>query len=120
MEPSIRKQLVRLMRARGLSQSALSRATGVPQPTINRILSQATQDLRRDSVVRIAKYFNVTPESLYLSNDNDSAQAALPLTGIENTNTSETMDDICRRVMSLTTLQRAEILQRIVEMVVVK
>ena len=67
MEPSIRKQLSRLMRDKKLSQSALSRATGVPQPTINRILSQTTVDLRRDSVVRIAKYLDVTPESLYTS-----------------------------------------------------
>jgi len=44
METSIRKQLSRLMRDRKLSQSALSRATGVPQPTINRILSQTTVD----------------------------------------------------------------------------
>ena len=59
------KQLAKLMRDQGLSQSALSRATGVPQPTINRILSEVTREPRRDSVVRIANYFNVTPESLY-------------------------------------------------------
>ena len=39
MKLDISKQLARLMRERRLSQSALSRATGVPQPTINRILS---------------------------------------------------------------------------------
>ncbi len=32
------KELARLMKQEGISQSALSRATGVPQPTINRIL----------------------------------------------------------------------------------
>ena len=52
MKLDISKQLARLMRERRLSQSALSRATGVPQPTIN-------------SVVRIANFFGVTPESLY-------------------------------------------------------
>ena len=61
----ISKQLARLMRERRLSQSALSRATGVPQPTINRILSEVTREPRRDSVVRIANFFGVTPESLY-------------------------------------------------------
>jgi transcriptional regulator with XRE-family HTH domain len=61
----ISKQLAKLMRDQRLSQSALSRATGVPQPTINRILSEVTREPRRDSVVRIANYFGVTPESLY-------------------------------------------------------
>jgi len=65
MKLDISKQLARLMRERRLSQSALSRATGVPQPTINRILSEVTREPRRDSVVRIANFFGVTPESLY-------------------------------------------------------
>ena len=65
MRLDISKQLARLMRERRLSQSALSRATGVPQPTINRILSEVTREPRRDSVVRIANFFGVTPESLY-------------------------------------------------------
>ena len=61
----ISKQLAKLMRSENLSQSALSRATNVPQPTINRILSGVTREPRRDSVVRLAAFFNVTPESLY-------------------------------------------------------
>ena len=65
MKLDISKQLARLMRERRLSQSALSRATGVPQPTINRILSEVTREPRRESVVRIANFFGVTPESLY-------------------------------------------------------
>ncbi|MGB2216793.1 MAG: helix-turn-helix domain-containing protein [Porticoccaceae bacterium] len=69
----ISKQLAKLMRDQGLSQSALSRATGVPQPTINRILSEVTREPRRDSVVRIANYFNVTPESLYQAPNNNPA-----------------------------------------------
>ena len=61
----ISKQLAKLMRRENLSQSALSRATNVPQPTINRILSGVTREPRRDSVVWLAAFFNVTPESLY-------------------------------------------------------
>mgnify|MGYP001030144912 FL=1 len=52
-------ELARLMKQEGISQSGLSRATGVPQPTINRILSQVTQDPRRDSMISIANYFGV-------------------------------------------------------------
>ena len=69
----ISKQLAKLMRDQGLSQSALSRATGVPQPTINRILSEVTREPRRDSVVRIANYFGITPESLYEARYKQSA-----------------------------------------------
>ena len=58
-------ELARLMKQEGISQSGLSRATGVPQPTINRILSQVTQDPRRDSMISIANYFGVPLESLY-------------------------------------------------------
>ena len=119
MEPSIRKELSRLMRDKKLSQSALSRATGVPQPTINRILSQTTVDLRRDSVVRIAKYLNVTPESLYTSraDKGSNVESTVDLTGADK---GDVIEEICRRVMSLTALQRAEVLQRLVELIVVK
>ncbi|MDG2017950.1 MAG: helix-turn-helix transcriptional regulator [Porticoccaceae bacterium] len=61
----ISQQLVKLMRENGVSQSGLSRGCGVPQPTINRILNEKTKEPRRESVVRIAKFFGVEPESLY-------------------------------------------------------
>lgn len=61
----ISKQLATLMREHRVSQSGLSRGCGVPQPTINRILNEKTREPRRDSVVRIAKFFKVQPESLY-------------------------------------------------------
>ena len=61
----ISKQLAFLMVEHRFSQSGLSRGCGVPQPTINRILNEKTREPRRDSIVRIAKFFNVDPESLY-------------------------------------------------------
>jgi transcriptional regulator with XRE-family HTH domain len=66
MKLDISKQLSKLMRDNNLSQSALSRATGVPQPTINRILSEVTREPRRDSVVRIAN-FSVSLQSHFMS-----------------------------------------------------
>jgi len=65
----ISQQLARLMRENGVSQSGLSRGCGVPQPTINRILNEKTKEPRRESVVRIANFFDVTPESLYKASD---------------------------------------------------
>ena len=61
----ISQQLARLMRQNGVSQSGLSRGCGVPQPTINRILNEKTKEPRRESVVRIANFFGVDPESMY-------------------------------------------------------
>ena len=65
MRQGLHNKLSKLMRACGISQSALSRATGVPQPTINRILNESIREPRYDSVVRLAHFFDVTPESLY-------------------------------------------------------
>jgi transcriptional regulator with XRE-family HTH domain len=66
----ISRRLARLMRENGISQSGLSRGASVPQPTINRILNEKTKEPRRESVVRIANFFGVAPESLYqLSNE---------------------------------------------------
>ena len=65
MRQDLHNQLAKLMRACGISQSALSRATGVSQPTINRILNESIREPRYDSVVRLAHFFDVTPESMY-------------------------------------------------------
>jgi len=78
MKSEMSRQLAKLMREKQISQSALARATGVPQPTINRILSEVTREPRRDSVLRIANYFGVTPESMYESpshRDQDQADS---------------------------------------------
>ena len=65
MRQDLHNKLAKLMRACAISQSALSRATGVPQPTINRILNESIREPRYDSVVRLAHFFDVTPESMY-------------------------------------------------------
>jgi len=99
----ISKQLSKLMRDNNLSQSALSRATGVPQPTINRILSEVTREPRRDSVVRIANFFGITPESLYESSSAKSAR----------TQTGETVEEIYKCIAMLTVTERAELFGRV-------
>ena len=92
------------MRDHQLSQSALARATGVPQPTINRILSEVTREPRRDSVVRIANYFGVTPESLY---ENSSRKANSDITA------GSTVDQLFLRITSLSQSERAELFARV-------
>ena len=104
MKLDISKQLTKLMRDRKLSQSALARATGVPQPTINRILSEVTREPRRDSVVRIANYFGVTPESLY---ENSSRKANSDITA------GSTVDQLFLRITSLSQAERAELFARV-------
>ena len=103
MKLDVSKQLSKLMRDNNLSQSALSRATGVPQPTINRILSEVTREPRRDSVVRIANFFGITPESLYESRGAKTAR----------TPTAETVEEIYKRIAMLSITERAELFDRV-------
>ena len=103
MKLDISKQLSKLMRDNNLSQSALSRATGVPQPTINRILSEVTREPKRDSVVRIANFFGITPESLY---ESGGAKAA-------RTSAAETVEEIYKRIAMLSITERAELFDRV-------
>ena len=59
------ENLQRLMTEQGVSQSGLARATGVPQPTINRILNSATKEPRHNTLLAIANFFKVTIDELY-------------------------------------------------------
>lgn len=93
-------ELARLMKLEGISQSGLSRATGVPQPTINRILSQVTQDPRRDSMISIANYFGVPLESLY----------GTP--GIQRSSKKDpkAVEDVFNRILNLSKAERTSLL----------
>jgi len=97
------KELARLMKQEGISQSALSRATGVPQPTINRILSQVTQDPRRDSMARLATYFGVPIDSLY----------SQPIAPIKAGKKANVVADIYTRILSLSAADRKKLFARI-------
>ena len=59
------------MKEKNFTQSSLSRAADVPQPTINRILARVTREPRRESVVRLADCLGVSPEYLYESKTTD-------------------------------------------------
>ena len=65
MNFTISTHLSKLMKHHAISQAALSRATGVAQPTINRILCEVTLNPRHDSMERLANFFDVTPDSMY-------------------------------------------------------
>jgi len=99
----ISKHLSKLMSDNNLSQSALSRSTGVPQPTINRILNGVTHEPRRDSVVRIANFFRITPESLYEPIGSKAAR----------TPTAETVEEIYKRIAMLSITERADLFDRV-------
>ena len=97
MNEYMSKELARLMRQAGVSQSGLSRATGVPQPTINRILSQTTQNPRRESMVRLANYFGVPAETLY----------GKPETGNKSQKNNGAIEDVFNRILSLSKTERS-------------
>lgn len=52
------------MDRQGLNETALARATGVPQPTVHRLLNSDTHDPRDSTLRPLADYFGVTVEQL--------------------------------------------------------
>jgi HTH-type transcriptional regulator/antitoxin HigA len=48
------------MRANGFSQPRLAKAIGIAQSTISAVLN-GTRSLTREQVVRVAKFFHVSP-----------------------------------------------------------
>lgn len=61
----LRENLLALLEAHcSLSESELSRKAGVPQPTINRLLSGVTPDPRVSTVRDLARFFGVRIEQL--------------------------------------------------------
>lgn len=54
---TVGKTLAQWMRRRDIGENALSRATGVQQPTIHRILTGESKDPRLSNLRRLAQYF---------------------------------------------------------------
>ncbi|MGB0449486.1 MAG: helix-turn-helix domain-containing protein [Porticoccaceae bacterium] len=99
------KELARLMAKEGISQSGLSRATGVPQPTINRILSQVTQDPRRDSMAALANYFGVPIDSLYAN-------------GVPNKTSDKkinSVEEIYSKILGLSKTERSKLFSKVAD-----
>ena len=105
MRESMSTELARLMKLKGISQSGLSRATGVPQPTINRILSQVTQDPRRDSMISIANYFGVPLESLYSTSAPNKSSKTDP----------KAIEDVFNRILGLSAAERKTLFGQVAE-----
>lgn len=59
-KPQIAVTLQKLMERRDISANALHRATGVPQPTITRLLQGKSVDPRDKTIAPIARHFNVS------------------------------------------------------------
>lgn len=65
-----------MARENGLSENQLARNTGVPQPTIHRILSSSVRDPRDSTLRPLAEYFGVTVEQLRTSLPSPDATVA--------------------------------------------
>ena len=61
---TIARNLEALMRKAGTNPHELQRATGVPQPTIHRILTGESRDPRYQTLEPLADFFKVTPAAL--------------------------------------------------------
>ena len=94
--------LRKLMRERRISQTALSRATGIPQPTINRILHGVTLNPRHDSVVHLATFFHMTPDSMYGSPSKEAFFS-----------NEASLDELCGNIERLSASERSIVLLRL-------
>ena len=115
----IADRLAQLMREKKFTQSSLSRASGVPQPTINRILVRVTRDPRRESVVKLANCFNISPEFLYGSaRAEESSQSKLEVGKISvekyPLNEMQPVESIYRQVEALNPAQREKLVNNII------
>lgn len=115
----IANRLAQLMREKEFTQSSLSRASGVPQPTINRILVRVTRDPRRESVVKLANCFNVSPELLYGSacaEESSHSKLEVGKTSVEKyrLNTVELVESIYKQVEALNPEQREKLVNKII------
>ena len=102
MNFTISTRLSKLMKYHAISQAALSRATGVAQPTINRILCEVTLNPRHDSMERLANFFDVTPDSMYGS--------LLKKAHLSN---EAPLDKLCEKIERLSAIDRSTLLLRI-------
>jgi SOS-response transcriptional repressor LexA len=60
--------LHRLMQHQGLSEAELARQTGVPQPTLHKILSNQTTDPRISTLKTLADFFKIPLDDLFSDN----------------------------------------------------
>lgn len=63
---AVSDRLAQLLATKGWSEGELSRRSGVPQPTINRIISGESKSPRMDNIRKLAAALRVTPEWLLL------------------------------------------------------
>lgn len=72
-----RENLIYLMRVKDVNPTYLAAKTGVPQPTIFRILSGESSDPRTSTLKPLAAFFNITVEMLRAGNVRDGTYEAL-------------------------------------------
>ncbi|MDG1474159.1 MAG: helix-turn-helix transcriptional regulator, partial [Porticoccaceae bacterium] len=102
-----------LMDSHKLTQSALARSTGVPQPSINRILSGVTSEPRRAALVKIADHFGVPVESFYGSKTFDIGCQDSEI--LKDTSLLS-VDDLCKNISILNSQDKLDILLRVTKM----
>ena len=102
MRPDLSARLAKLMKGRNMSQNALARATGVSQPTINRILCNVTLNPSRDSIVRLANFFGVTPDSMYG-----------PLSTKACNNTAASLDELYEKISTLSDADKSALIEKV-------
>jgi len=76
----IRKRIADRMGELGLSQTELGRISGVPQPTIHRIMTGESQSPRQQNILKIAKALGVSANWLWTGKQDLFPLKTLPTT----------------------------------------
>lgn len=71
------ENLEKLMKAHKISEADLSRQTGIPQATLNKLLQGATEDPRVSTLIALAKHFNISLD--HLAGGDSSETTASPI-----------------------------------------
>lgn len=92
---AIAERIAELMRDRGWSEGELSRQSGVPQPTIHRIITGDSQSPRQQNVEKLAKAFGTTSAVLWSEKEFNKATETV---GPHRSETS--VDELVRQLSS--------------------
>ena len=95
----VRKRIIDVMRERKLTQRELALRIDVNESTISRFLSGKTEKLSEESVIRIARVFNVSTDLIPDKKNYDISELGLSVEAAKNLYTGKVNNDVVNRLL---------------------
>ena len=101
----VRTRIVDLMKANKVTQKKLALAIGVHESTLGRFLNETTEKLSEESVIRIARFFNVSTDFILGTTEipdkknYDISELGLSVEAAKNLYTGKVKPDIVNRLL---------------------